>query len=170
MEAELRFDVAAESDTEAVLALWKDAANWLRRRGIHQWRPEMFEPDEISNWRESGAELVVARDGEGTLAGTVIVCWRDPFLWEELDDGSAGYIHRLAVNRTLAGHGIGVRLLRWAEERIAAEGKRLVRLDCMADNPRLNRYYEDQTYRYVRVKRWDGWGASLYEKEANPPG
>ncbi|MCC3371665.1 N-acetyltransferase [Cohnella sp. REN36] len=76
----------------------------------------------------------------------------------------------LAVNRTLAGHGIGARLFRWAEERIAAEGKRLVRLDCMADNPRLNRYYEDQAYRYVRVKRWDDWGASLYEKEANPPG
>jgi len=64
----------------------------------------------------------------------------------------AGYVHRLMVDRNSAKPGTGRLLLHAAERRIAAAGRALVRLDCLADNERLNAYYLNAGYRVVGHK------------------
>jgi GNAT superfamily N-acetyltransferase len=86
-------------------------------------------------------------------------------VWEELDDHDSGYIHRFAVSRNHLGLGIGHRLLDWAETYIRDHGKKRIRLDCMAENPRLNQYYSDRGYQHIRRLEWEnGWKINLYEK------
>ncbi|WP_205127044.1 GNAT family N-acetyltransferase [Paenibacillus ginsengarvi] len=83
----------------------------------------------------------------------------------ERDDGEAGYVHRLVVARSYGGRGIGGELLDWAADYIRERGKRWLRLDCMADNERLNVYYRGAGLRYVgRVDR-KRFSASLFERE-----
>lgn len=66
-------------------------------------------------------------------------------MWDADPMDSAGYVHGLMTNRR--GTGLGGWLLTWAETRITAAGRRLARLDCVATNGRLRRYYTDQGYR-----------------------
>ena len=47
------------------------------------------------------------------------------------------------VRRTLAGRGLGLRLIEWAEEQGRATGKDFLRLDCLVKNATLCGYYEN---------------------------
>ena len=155
---------AAIDDAPILLSLWLDAAEWLQAKGIDQWHPSRFSLDgAIAAIRD--AEVYIAELGREAV-GTYLIMWSDPVIWRELDDGEAGYIHKLAVRRDCKGRGLVLKLLRDAERRIAGRGKRLIRLDCMADNERLNRYYLDAGYAFVRRHVDDGWSANLYEKRA----
>jgi ribosomal protein S18 acetylase RimI-like enzyme len=164
MTQDVRIRRATPDDAGDVLEVWLDAARWLQVRGIDQWHPARFSPEDAAACiRDTEVWLAETEDG---VAGTYLLVWSDPFIWKERDHAEAGYIHRLAVKRAFGGRGLGLRLLQDAENRIAAYGKRLIRLDCMAANERLNRYYLDAGYACVGRVDGDGWSANLYEKRA----
>ncbi len=156
---------AGEQDAESVIAVMRDAAQWLRSRGIDQW-----------GWAftEKGAELIhqrIQREEvylavyEGQRVATVCLQWQDKLIWDERgEDGQAGYVHGLAIMRRAGGQGVGQQLLAWAEVQIAARGRSLARLDCMADNPGLCAYYRCQGYRDLGVKHFRTTAARLFEK------
>ena len=68
----------------------------------------------------------------------------NPDLPEAVDD--AGYVHRLAVPRR--GTGQGQRLLGWAAQQVTDRGRSHLRLDCVATNGELRRYYERLGFAY----------------------
>lgn len=73
-------------------------------------------------------------------------------------------MHRLAVRAPLRGRGFGQKILAWAGREAGRAGKAYLRLDCMADNPGLNRYYQSLGFVY-RGRHEDGhFSASRYEK------
>jgi GNAT superfamily N-acetyltransferase len=118
-----------------VLAVLDEAAAWLAERGIRQW-PARFR----SSWVEAAilrgeTWLVVVGD---TAAGTITLGWADAS-WDDLD-GSAGYVHRVAVRRSAAG--LGTIILDWARDTTREHGRHVLRLDCVASNHQLRAYYE----------------------------
>ncbi|NBC69532.1 GNAT family N-acetyltransferase [Paenibacillus sacheonensis] len=139
------------------------SARWLNAKGIFQWRPEYFHLDQVTEFMADGAHVYLAYWNDAVV-GTYTITWSDPLIWKELDSPDAGYIHRFAVHRDYEGQGLGGHLLHAAEEQIRQEGKTLVRLDCMADNARLNQYYREMGYAYIRRLDAADWSASLYEK------
>ncbi|MGW1882634.1 GNAT family N-acetyltransferase [Streptomyces sp. NPDC001970] len=74
------------------------------------------------------------------------------------------------VDREVAPPGTGRRLLAEAERRIGEAGRALCRLDCLAGNSRLRRYYQDAGYAVVgEVAAKDGgtgdpYAVTLFEK------
>lgn len=118
-----------------VLAVLDEAAAWLHGRGVRQWPPR-FRREWIEQAVFDGATWL-AVDDERVL-GTLTLDRADP-LWADRP-GSAAYVHRLAVRRSAAG--LGARLLQWAAIEALAEGRSYLRLDCVASNRRLRRYYE----------------------------
>jgi GNAT superfamily N-acetyltransferase len=133
--------VARVSETPQVLDVLNGVASWLISCGIRQWPASfteaMVEPD------IRAGETWLARQG-GELVGTVTLSWSDAAWPEALDD--AGYVHRLAVPRR--GTGLGERLLTWARQQVIARGRSHVRLDCVATNLVLRRYYERLGFAY----------------------
>ena len=87
--------------------------------------------------------------------------WDDPLFWAWYPS-DAGYLHRLAVRRH--GGGFGARLLRWAEDHSAAEGKTHLRLDCVAWNESLRAYYERAGYERVGDVTVGEFTQARYEK------
>ncbi len=80
---------------------------------------------------------------EGEPVATIMIQWSDPMVWgEKGNDGLAGYIHAFAIRRAIGGRRVGERVLEWAVEQIRARGRRYARLDCVASNQALCRYYE----------------------------
>ena len=143
------------NEASLVLNLWQSSARWLNSKGIYQWRPEYFNLDKVIKFINDGSDVLLA-ELNNEIVGTYVITWSDPFIWKELDNDDSGYIHRLAVNRDFQGLGIGSFLLKSAEERIKNKGKKLTRLDCMADNIRLNQYYKAHGFNFIR--RIDGEG------------
>ncbi len=71
---------------------------------------------------------------------------------------------KIAILRQYAGHGVGRDILHWAMDYIKSKGK-IARLDCMAENPRINEYYKNLHFNYVGLKVLStGFKVSLYEK------
>jgi len=140
-----------------IIEIRQEAARWLETKGIEQWPVGLFNQmaDYLAERIAAGEEYIVFL-GE-SVVGTLRLQRSDPRMWPESGD-DAGYVHGLAVRRERAGRGIGLEMLRWAEGQVVDAGKSLLRLDCVAHNARLVRYYEEAGFaRAGQVEtKWDG--------------
>lgn len=154
---------AQVADVDKILAILTGVGAWLAAKGIDQWGPNRFSREGSAAAIERG-EVYIARLG-GKIVGTLRLQWSDALLWGSFSDG-AGYIHALAVERAFTGHQIGLGLLRWAERKVAATGRKFLRLDCMAANLALRNYYLKSGFRFVAEIEKNDWSAALFEREA----
>ncbi|WMT38811.1 GNAT family N-acetyltransferase [Paenibacillus sp. D2_2] len=146
---------AKPADTEAVAALLIQTAEWLLSRGSTQWSGLLTGEDSHNT---AGAilngDVFVCKSGTD-IAGMVILMrqpseW-DRRLWESkaYDGDGALYLHRLAINRDYTSLGLGSSIIKWCEDGVRFEGKDKIRLDCIADNAKLNTYYSGNGYTYL---------------------
>ena len=156
----MNIEPARRDDLDEVQAILSEAARWVsEERGIVQW-PQPFPRSRVDEAFARG-ELYVARVG-GETAATFTLQWEDELFWGE-QPPVAGYIHAVAVRREHAG--IGRDLIAWAEQTVREAGLPLLRLDCMRDNARIRRYYEDLGFEHRGdVVVGAHFDASLYEK------
>lgn len=135
---------ATPGDAGAALSILIWAAEWLRDQGIQQWGHYLDGSGEADLLAGIGRGEVYLVRQNGQAVATISLQpaaseW-DQIIWGP-DDGQAAYVHRLAIDRTFAGQGLGDQMLDWAEAQSRALGKRYLRLDCVGQNERLNRYY-----------------------------
>ncbi|MFE6759894.1 GNAT family N-acetyltransferase [Streptomyces sp. NPDC057684] len=147
-------------DLAALVALYDGAARWMVEQGIDQWQPGEKTEDHF-RLRIKEGEVWFADDAQGAGVGAYELWWDDEPAWG-VRPPEAGYVHRLMVRRG-APAGTGRALLAHAEERVAAAGRPLCRLDCVSTNPRLRAYYERAGYAVVGEQPFkSGAGGSTY--------
>jgi GNAT superfamily N-acetyltransferase len=164
----LIFRRAVSDDFEALHSIMLDAARWLVSRGIDQWTwVEKPEGMRFLRQRLENAEVYLAYLKEEPVA-TVSVQWDDREIWGERGyDESAGYVHGLAVKRSSSGRGLGAALIDFAAGLTLAEGRHLLRLDCMAANEPLRIYYLRQGFKLVGEHHSPktGFDSALFERK-----
>jgi len=133
----VEISVAVPADLDDVLDILNEAARWLASRGINQWPTDGFPRDLIAGDIAHG-EVYIARR-ESRPIGTFTLQWSDELFWPGATE-AAGYIHRIAVRRDA--RGLGVELIKFAEQATVATGRKLLRLDCFSGNDALCSYYE----------------------------
>jgi len=127
-------------ELEDILAVLDSAAHWLISNGInYPWRPGEWPRARMVDSIERG-EVYLAKLGPRNVA-TITLQWSDELFWPNYP-ADAGYIHRLAVATDFHGREIGSHLLRWADLKAKENGKKYLRLNCMAADLALRRYYE----------------------------
>ncbi len=141
---------AGLSDVSAIVEILTEAARHQQRFRAGGGWPVPFprEPIEEGIRRR---EFHVAERGPVAVA-TFSLSWDDPRFWGP-QPPVAGYLHKLAVRRSEAHLGVGRELIEWIARRTRAEGRSLLRLDCLAANARLVAYYEAAGFRKVRAIR-----------------
>lgn len=160
---ELDIRRAVLEDAETVRGLLVGAAQWIQQtQGLVQWREERFTHAYVSDVIDR-YEVFVA-DMDGVPVGCFSVQWGYEEIWGDQFHENAGYVHRLTVSRDCQGMGIGTRLINWAERYVKDQGKSWLRLDCMADNAALNRYYAREGFAFCGRCDGQGWSAHLYER------
>ncbi|MFD7628063.1 GNAT family N-acetyltransferase [Streptomyces sp. NPDC059851] len=143
----IRFRRAVEKDAAALVALYDQAARWMQKHGIEQWKPGEKDVAHFTQKMGDG-EVWLAGDQGGRIVGAYELWWSDEEAWG-VQPPVAGYVHRLMVERKTAPAGTGRRILEHAERRIAGSGLPRARLDCVSTNPRLLAYYQNAGYRVV---------------------
>ncbi len=142
----LAFRPARPGDLRQVVDILSEAAAGAKARGVERWWPIPFpEP-----WVRSGIERgeVVVAESQLRIVGTLTLTRQDLLMWGE-QPTIAGYVHRVAVRRELAHQGLGRRMLEWAASEVQGWGRSKLRLDCLATNESLVRYYLNQGFREV---------------------
>jgi 8-oxo-dGTP diphosphatase len=132
---------AEASEVDAFVGLLEDAAEWLARRGIAQWRPgSMRARHERIERAQRDGELLLARD-RGRLVGGLVATQRPPPIWQNTPLARALYLEELVVAADRHGRGIGAAMLDAMAATARTNGIAALRLDCVAENPALVRYY-----------------------------
>ena len=153
----LTIRAAERSDYERIVEIVNDAfAHWSE----HRLEPEYARvsvPELIEELEQGGelSELLVCVDDEGTLLGSVLLNQ-----WYAAEDfASAGRpdtesFGQLAVATAAQGRGVGAALVRAAEERARARGKRRMDICFVSvDAPKLSRFYAGLGYREGETSR-----------------
>jgi GNAT superfamily N-acetyltransferase len=158
---------AAHAEADQVLSLLRASAEWLQARGT-RWEPYLDGAEGqlpiISGAIDRSEVYLLSQDERnvGTISLALDQSEWDRQIWGALPDDAA-YVHRLTVDRNLAGLGLGGNLLDFAEACGSAAGKRYLRLDCPSDSLGLNAYYL-RRYRFVGESPNFGLVFSKYEK------
>lgn len=157
--------LAEEKDLPEIMRLIRERIAWMDRVGIRQWNVTDYERAYPKNHYEGQIKqrsfyVLDRAEGEG-LAGAAALLEEDE-RWTDVGEVPAFYVHHLVTD--IRASGAGRMILTWAEELARQRGKTRVRLDCAANNPRLNRYYEEQGYRLAGTWEEGPYVGNLREK------
>lgn len=167
----LTISVAMPPDLGTVLTLLRSASAARAAPDLPGWGDDFPDVE-----RDLPAGLVYLARLGGDPAGTFVLRWSDHPVWG-LDDGDAGYLHRLATAPDFAGQGLGARLVAAAEALVRSQGGRWLRLDTDRDNAKLRAWYEGLGFVHAGdtdlVKRLTRPGyrwASRYQRDLSDTG
>jgi len=150
-------------DAPRVLALLREVAQNLQKRGSTQWSQFLEGGQDIVERRFREGSVILAERG-GQDAGCVVLQPQDLF-WGDLGrDNSALWVHSLAVRPAFKGRGLGKALLDLAASLARARAKSWLRLDVIDANAKLKAYYARLGFQAGAAKDWNGSAIRLLEK------
>ncbi len=156
---------ASLNEIATAFLLLKEAAIWLKEKGIDYWQDWHNPPANFQEWIIEGFQnnefQFVEYDNE--IVGMFRLQFNDELFWGKRDDNS-GYIHSFTTKRNLKGKGIGKEILRCIETYITNLGINYLRLDCSSEVQDLCKYYEQNGFKAVGTKTLFGDKMNLYEK------
>ena len=142
-----QFEPADNTSLEDIYRLIRNRIRWMDQSGIRQWNvtnywdayPETYYQTQLRQGR-----LYVLRRGDNRkIAGAAVILEHDR-RW--LNDAGipSYYIHNFVTD--IEEKGAGRIILKEVAKMALKNGKQCIRLECAADNGRLNSYYERQGF------------------------
>lgn len=156
---------AQATDLDVVLAILAEAAAWLQVNGIEQWAypPPPGLRKRIAGEIAKGEVYLAYNPSDGQVVGTLRFEWSGGALWCDQPDRAAGYVHTLAIRPSLHGQRLGESILAWAKAHVRNQGLPYLRLDCIATNHGLRRYYERLGFRPCGKATAGDFTSALFE-------
>ncbi|MFF2481636.1 GNAT family N-acetyltransferase [Paenibacillus sp. NPDC058071] len=169
IEGDYTVSVAKCEEAEEVMSLLLETAKWLQSKGSQQWGELLKGRDSHNTVGSIQNEEVFVCKHNNEIVGVVILK-RQPSAWDQQlwgskasADDEAIYLHRLTISRKRANSGLGAALLNWCDSAISFRNKKVIRLDCIASNPKLSSFYESNGYEYMGQEG----NFKLFEKKRN---
>ncbi|GIH91557.1 GNAT family N-acetyltransferase [Planobispora siamensis] len=150
---------AVPADREVVVALRREASEWLAVEGIGQWEKPW--PSEAE--QNARIDAAIARGGtwmfcEGGVTGATVTFFGEDRggFWEPtlrrsgtgtaVASAPALYLQRMIVGAAWRGRKVGARILDWASECGRRSGAEFLRVDIWRGNDGLEAYYSRQGF------------------------
>ena len=138
--------VVGPEHAASALMILREASRWLAGRGLRTWSEGDLRRADLPGQSARGC-LILGFSSTGPAACMLLQC-SDSHYWPRARQGSALYLHKLAVRRAYAGCGWGVRMVSWAKAETQRRGIRRLRLDTLADSP-LAGFYAAQGFHFI---------------------
>src|SRR4051812_48854769 len=106
---QIKIERAKPDETEQVLSVLREAANWLEETGGAPWVNDELKPEFISESVEGGMFWFAKVGGE--IAGCVRFQLEDKEFWDDIPHADSAFIHRLAVRRKFSGGAVSRALI-----------------------------------------------------------
>jgi ribosomal protein S18 acetylase RimI-like enzyme len=162
---EMNVENALESDIECLESLSEKTSAWLKaEKNIYQWTGPY--PRASLQRAIKAGEVFVVRENKKLIATLTIDRKPNP-VWGELTGENALYVHRLAIEKSHKGTGLGRDLMIWAESHSRNQHVPLLRLDCDSTNERLRNFYRDLGFESRGVRPYERYSMTLelFEKK-----
>lgn len=150
------------ADAPRVLAILREDAQWLKKKGSTQWSAFLEGGEDIVAKRfAEGLVLLVERGGKD--AATMTVQMHDDF-WDDLGrDDQAAWVQSLGIRPMFMGKGLGRAMIKFAESLARAKHKEFLRLDVVDRAARLKAFYAKHGFKELGVKDHQGQSIRLME-------
>ncbi len=125
---------------DVFLAILREVAQWLLDSGQELWQLDTLTPGNLFDAYTRGNCYVMYADG--VAAATFILQWKDPLYYPHVPDGTAGFIHKVAIRRAFAGRGLFAPILDFCRQTCLERGIHQIQLETDATRPALMRFYE----------------------------
>ena len=157
----LKIKIATHQDTNEIIKMIKQIAQWMKDNDINQWRYllEGGDDQEIEQAIINQETYIVLKDRNIVATFTLLSEqseW-DKHIWGS-DTSKSLYLHRLAIIPAYMGKNIGKRILAWIDNNV--RDKEYLKLDCISDNLKLNTFYKDHNFELIDITD----GHSKYQK------
>ncbi|GAB1309213.1 GNAT family N-acetyltransferase [Urechidicola sp. KH5] len=162
----MNYQLVKPDQFKEVLELLKKSAQRLKDNNIQQWDYWLNPPQEKIDWIQEGIankEFFFFYQSE-ELFGMYRLLYEDILYWGH-QEKKAGYIHSLVVKPVFSGKGIGSQVMQHIEHELIQQDIHLLRLDCVANNKRLCKYYEQLGFMKVGEVQMPLSFNNLYEKQ-----
>jgi GNAT superfamily N-acetyltransferase len=154
---------ANSGDLSTVSEILAEAAAWLDRQNMSLWQPEHIALSFVRQDIELG--LFYIAFCEGVAAGVVKFQTEDLEFWPDIIQTDSAFLHRLAVRRSFAGGKVSTQIFQWAIAHCRELCKHFLRLDCVADRPRLRSIYEQFGFKHHSDRQVGDYFVARYEYE-----
>lgn len=163
----MTFDLrqAQREELPIALEMLKEAALWLKGKGINYWQDWIDPKVQYINWIKQGFDndqFYFFYSGS-KLSGMLRLQYQDEIFWGKQKD-NAGYIHSFTTRRDMAGAGFGHIMLNKVQDLLNNEGIKIMRLDCGKNYEKLCKYYESEGFINVGETEIFEEELSLFEK------
>ena len=152
-------------DAPILAEILTQAMNYKLSLGDKAWGDQPYTPQEVQSRIVKGHTYTALIDDE--IVGTLMFLWEDEMMWGK-QPPVAAYVHQLAIKDGYHGQGIGGKLLDWASNKAAKEGRKLLRVDFPPQNAGLKKYYEKLGFKFVKKRLIHAphasYTAALYER------
>ena len=160
MDIEIR--QVKSSEFESVYGILYDNARWLLSKDILQWPLEWLESIRPAIKLSINGGHFYAMDIDFQMAAVLEIRSAPEPLWN-YDSDEALYIHKLAIDRKYSNLAVGRNIIETLKTKAMSEGKCYVRLDCVAHNEGLRKYYESCGFQLKNVVETPVANLALYE-------
>jgi ribosomal protein S18 acetylase RimI-like enzyme len=170
----MKIENSTIEDIDSIFDLYEKATDHQKQvKGTVSWptfERELVETEILENRQ---FKLLI----DSKIACIWAVTFSDPRIWEEKDNDSSIYIHRIATNPDFRGQNFVMKIVEWAKS--IADEKRInyIRLDTVGNNEKLIGYYQKCGFDFLglfKLKNTDSLPAhyhnayaALFEIELN---
>ncbi|MEC5425248.1 GNAT family N-acetyltransferase [Virgibacillus sp. C22-A2] len=143
--------IATNDDSSKVIKMLKQIAQWMKDNEINQWRflLDGGDDEEIEQAISKQETYIILNDNDIVATFTLLSKqseW-DRHIWGKDITSKTLYLHRLAIIPIYMKKGLGRSILAWIENNVM--DKEYLRLDCVADNIKLNTFYKNNEFELV---------------------
>ncbi|CAH2213039.1 GNAT family N-acetyltransferase [Tepidibacter aestuarii] len=141
---------AVLGDLNNIMEIIKETIEEMHSYNNYQWDENYPQSKDFANDIEKG-DLYVD-DINGQVAGFICVNYVEPDEYNGLDwsfDEKAMVIHRMAVNFNCRNKGIGISLMKFAEELAVANGVKYLKTDTYSLNTKMNSLFKKLDFKLI---------------------
>lgn len=144
--------LAELEEANHVINMLKKIAQWMQNNEINQWQYLLTGgDDEEIRSSISKKETYMLLNEKGIVATFTLSPhqseWDQHIFGIEKEHESL-YLHRLAIAPEFMGNGLGSEIMKWIHANVKSD-KVYLKLDCVADNLKLNHFYQENGFEYL---------------------
>lgn len=127
-----------KADIPLMLHFYDLAREHQKKKSNNHWNT--FDPAVVKTEVDAHLQWKIMEGDE--VACIFLAVYGDPYIWGELNQQPAIYIHRIVTHPRFRGNHYTSRIIEWASEHGKKLGKQFIRMDTWGDNPALVSYYQ----------------------------